>query len=172
MRPGTMTLAVLFLLMRRLYDARTGFIAAVLVLLTPANTGLNLFLTIDAPLLLCWSLALLVFWLAVEKPQCWTRWLALAVVIGLGTLSKQMMLVFPVLMLAFAFVSKEDLKDMKTHLCDLHLIPQKNDIPLYTNPVKELTDEEIVNVWHDYQGEDRRPFVNFARAILRKAQEK
>ena len=71
-----------------------------------------------------------------------------------------------------AFVSKEDLKDMKTHLCDLHLIPQKNDIPLYTNPVKELTDEEIVNVWHDYQGEDRRPFVNFARAILRKAQEK
>jgi len=105
---GTMTLAVLFLLMRHLYDARTGFIAAVLVLLTPANTGLNLFLTIDAPLLLCWSLALLLFWLAVEKPQCWTRWLALALVIGLGTLSKQMMLVFPVLMLAFAFVSKED----------------------------------------------------------------
>jgi hypothetical protein len=45
-------------------------------------------------------------------------------------------------------------------------------IPLYTHPAKELTDEEIVNVWHEYQGEDRRPFVNFARAILRKAQEK
>jgi hypothetical protein len=39
-------------------------------------------------------------------------------------------------------------------------------------PAKTLTDEEIVNVWHEYQGEDRRPFVNFARAILRKAQEK
>jgi hypothetical protein len=38
--------------------------------------------------------------------------------------------------------------------------------------IKELTDEEIVNVFHEYQGEDRRPFVNFARAILRKAQEK
>jgi hypothetical protein len=38
--------------------------------------------------------------------------------------------------------------------------------------IKELTDEEIVNVWHEYQGEDRRPFVNFARAILRKAREK
>jgi hypothetical protein len=36
---------------------------------------------------------------------------------------------------------------------------------------KELTDEEIVNVFHEYQGEDRRPFVNFARALLRKAQE-
>jgi rubrerythrin len=45
-------------------------------------------------------------------------------------------------------------------------------IPLYTHPAKELTDEEIVNVFHEYQGEDRRPFVNFARAILRKAQEK
>jgi hypothetical protein len=105
---GTLTMAVVFLLMRRLYDARTGFIAALVVLLTPANTGLNLFLTIDAPLLLCWSLALLLFWLAVEKPACWTRWLALAMVIGIGTLSKQMMLVFPVLMMAFAIVSKDD----------------------------------------------------------------
>lgn len=105
---GTLTSAVIFTLARRLYDARTGFITALLVLLTPANTGLNLFLTIDAPLLLCWSLALLLFWLAAERPQCGWRWLALAVVIGLGTLSKQMMLVFPALMLAFAVFSKPD----------------------------------------------------------------
>jgi len=49
------------------------------------------------------------------------------------------------------------------------------DIPLYTHPVKELTDEEIREVadevfkdyknWHHYQ-------IDFARAILRKAQEK
>jgi len=48
-------------------------------------------------------------------------------------------------------------------------------IPLYTHPVKELTDEEIREVadevfkdyknWHHYQ-------IDFARAILRKAQEK
>jgi 4-amino-4-deoxy-L-arabinose transferase-like glycosyltransferase len=104
---GTMTLAVLFVFIRSLYDARVGFISAVLLLLTPANAGLNLFLTIDAPLLLCWSSALLLFWLAVQKPHCWTRWLALAVVIGLGTLSKQMMLGFPLLMLVFVTVSKE-----------------------------------------------------------------
>jgi hypothetical protein len=48
------------------------------------------------------------------------------------------------------------------------------DIPLYTHPVKELTDEEIDNVGDEvsnlidtYAG--RR---EFARAILRKAQEK
>jgi len=47
--------------------------------------------------------------------------------------------------------------------------------PLYTHPVKELTDEEIRGVadevfskyknWHHYQ-------IDFARAILRKASEK
>ena len=47
--------------------------------------------------------------------------------------------------------------------------------PLYTYPVKELTDEEIMKIanevfkdyknWHHYQ-------LDFARAILRKVQEK
>jgi len=50
-----------------------------------------------------------------------------------------------------------------------------NAIPLYTHPAKTLTDEEIREVadevfkdyknWHHYQ-------IDFARAILRKAQEK
>jgi len=48
-----------------------------------------------------------------------------------------------------AFVSKEDLKDMKTHLCDLHLEPQKNDIPLYTAP-RELSDELPSPVLQEY----------------------
>jgi hypothetical protein len=45
-------------------------------------------------------------------------------------------------------------------------------IPLYTHPVKELTDEEIL------QFQDKVPYtlgsdlIDFARAILRKAQEK
>ena len=47
-------------------------------------------------------------------------------------------------------------------------------IPLYTHPVKELTDEEIDQVTEScdlvfYRPEAYRPF---ARAILRKAQEK
>jgi hypothetical protein len=46
------------------------------------------------------------------------------------------------------------------------------EIPLYTHPVKELTDEEIL------QFQDKVPYtlgsdlIAFARAILRKAQEK
>jgi len=42
------------------------------------------------------------------------------------------------------------------------------EIPLYTQPAKTLTDEEIINEWI---GNDRN-YYNFARAILRKAQEK
>ena len=45
-------------------------------------------------------------------------------------------------------------------------------IPLYTHPVKELTDEEILEIcdlgeWHKDEFA-----IKFARAILRKAQEK
>jgi hypothetical protein len=48
--------------------------------------------------------------------------------------------------------------------------------PLYTHPVKELTDEEILELTKDSSVFEYREFdddmVRFARAILRKAQEK
>jgi hypothetical protein len=49
-----------------------------------------------------------------------------------------------------------------------------DDIPLYTHPVKELTDEEIAEVFDNtFKVRDfEDAFLKFARAILRKAQEK
>ena len=46
--------------------------------------------------------------------------------------------------------------------------------PLYTHSVKELTDEEIIKVYEDMLGvvSARNSAIDFARAILRKAQEK
>jgi hypothetical protein len=41
------------------------------------------------------------------------------------------------------------------------------DVPLYTHPVKELTDEEITNLFRAASDH-----IEFARAVLRKAQEK
>ncbi len=105
---GTLSLVVLHALVRRLFDERAALVTVLLVVLTPANAALNLFLTIDAPLVLLWSGALLLFWRAAERPGAWGRWLALGGVIGLGVLSKQMMLVFPVLMLLWAGLSKGD----------------------------------------------------------------
>ena len=46
-------------------------------------------------------------------------------------------------------------------------------IPLYTHTVKKLTDEEIMQVWwnaNDITDDDT--VIEFARAILKKAQEK
>ena len=46
-------------------------------------------------------------------------------------------------------------------------------IPLYTHPVKELTDEEIEEVFWDIANQKiDTPVLSFAKAILRKAQEK
>ena len=44
----------------------------------------------------------------------------------------------------------------------------------YTHPVKELTDEEIIKVYEDMLGvaSAKGSAIDFARAILRKAQEK
>ena len=44
--------------------------------------------------------------------------------------------------------------------------------PVYINPVKELTDEEIKEVWMNRPANTAEGVIDFARAILRKAQEK
>ena len=105
---GMGTLIAIQKLAAEMFGPRVAFLAVLLVLLTPANAALSLFLTIDAPLLLTWTLALVFFWRAAQEPNAWSRWLALGLVIGIGCLSKQMMLAFPALMIAFALVSPED----------------------------------------------------------------
>lgn len=100
------TLTMIFLLGRSLFDARSGFIAALLMMLTPAFSALSNALINDAPLMLCWSAALVLYWKALQKPSA-ARWLSLSMVIGTGVLAKQMMLVFPVLMILFAVLRPE-----------------------------------------------------------------
>jgi len=47
------------------------------------------------------------------------------------------------------------------------------DIPLYTHPAKTLTDEEIQEIWKEFDDKDADNwFIEIARAILRKANEK
>ena len=44
--------------------------------------------------------------------------------------------------------------------------------PVYTHPVKELTDDEIVDIGTEFLAPKDCDIFTFARAILRKAQEK
>ena len=48
----------------------------------------------------------------------------------------------------------------------------KDDIPLYIHPVKDLTDSEIEQVWTEVTCQELNVPYSFARAILRKASEK
>jgi 4-amino-4-deoxy-L-arabinose transferase-like glycosyltransferase len=105
---GMVTLLITWQLARELAGDRVAGLAALLMVLTPGNAGLCLLLTIDAPLLLAWTAALWLFWRAAERPDNFLRWLLLGLVTGFGCLSKQMMLVFPLLMLVFALLSPQD----------------------------------------------------------------
>ena len=69
-------------------------------------------------------------------------------------------------------------KDFNGDISDC-ICPEEHDraegdytIPLYTHPVKELTDAEIQQVSHKYHYTYNPDYIGFARAILRKAQEK
>jgi len=105
---GTGGLWLFYSLGRRMYDTRTGFLAALVFALTPANAALNLILTIDAPLMFCWTGALLSFWQMAQGNGRSRGWaLALALFLAGGLLAKQMMLVFFPLMFITLFFCPE-----------------------------------------------------------------
>ncbi|MGA3117447.1 MAG: glycosyltransferase family 39 protein [Syntrophobacteraceae bacterium] len=120
---GAVSTLALFLLARRMYDSRTAFWAAAAGLASPGASALGFIMTIDAPILCFWSLALYMFWAVLEKRgDGFREWFALAASIGLGLLSKQVMVAFIVLMFAFAVVSRDDrylLKSRRLYLFSL-----------------------------------------------------
>ncbi|MDP0499757.1 MAG: glycosyltransferase family 39 protein [Verrucomicrobiota bacterium JB022] len=105
---GSLTLIFAFLLARKMFDARVAFWSAAALALMPGTAVANLILTIDAPLLLCWTGALWATW-------SWQRagarfdgyWLAMVGFLAVGALAKQMMLVFPLILVIYLALSRE-----------------------------------------------------------------
>ncbi|NDY42761.1 glycosyltransferase family 39 protein, partial [Dissulfurirhabdus thermomarina] len=92
---GTVTLWGVYLLGRRLFSARAGFWAAAAAAALPGSAVLCLAMTIDAPLVCCWSLALFTFWRAAEGGRGHAGWwLLTGALVGAGLLSKQTMAAF------------------------------------------------------------------------------
>lgn len=104
---GTGSLLILHRLAAGLFDERTAWYGVLLGLATPANAVLSFFLTIDAPLVLCWSAALWMLWRIVSGSGGAGAHLALFAALAAGHLCKQMMMVFPLLALLFLAVSPE-----------------------------------------------------------------
>ncbi len=98
---GAGSLFFLFFLTQDLFDARTGWCATLIAVCAPAITLLSFVLTIDAPLVFFWSAALFLTWRITQGQARWGDWVCLFFVLALGHLTKQMMLVFPVLVVAY-----------------------------------------------------------------------
>ena len=120
---GTVSTAVIFLLARRMYDSRMAFWAAAAAIASPGGSALGIFMTIDALLVCFWSVALYVFWKGLEKEDGGSmEWVALALSIGLGLLSKQVMAAFIGLLFVYLAVSSRDrylLKSPRPYLVSL-----------------------------------------------------
>lgn len=104
---GTGSLLILHRLAAELFDEKTAWYGVLLGLAAPANAVLSFFLTIDAPLIVCWSTALWMFWRIVEGRGGIGAHLALFAALATGHLCKQMMMVFPVLALLFLAASPD-----------------------------------------------------------------
>ncbi len=104
---------VLYLLAKRLFDAKTALAAAVLFLTLPAVSLSSTLISTDVALFFFWTLALYAFVRALDS-DAWGDWLLLAVVLGLGMLSKYTMGIFFVSALLYAIVGKR--LDLLTNL--------------------------------------------------------
>lgn len=110
---GTCSLVWLYLLGTALYGRRAGFWAVCLAAATPGNVALGLLMTIDAPLLFCWSASLYLFWRLIQADCRRAGWLLAAVLVtGLGLLSKQTMFGFLILAGLFLLTSREDRREL------------------------------------------------------------
>ena len=72
---------------------------------------------------------------------------------------------------AYINVEERKLEWAKPTAWETPTIAKIDKIPLYTNPVKELTDEEINELYMEHGNKDWDCQIDFAKAILKKAQE-
>ncbi len=105
---ASFSLIGLYYLAARLFDQRVAFWSAAATAASPLSTGFAFLMTIDSLLLCFWTLALYTLWRAMDDPNDnWRWWLVSALGIGLGLLSKQIMLVFLLLGAIHLVLSQE-----------------------------------------------------------------
>ena len=103
------TALILYLLGRRLYDARIGFWSALVYVSLPAVSLSSLLMSTDVPLLFFWALGLLAYARALEPGADRRWWVLVGVAIGFGTLSKYSMALFVPSLLLHLWVGRRDL---------------------------------------------------------------
>jgi 4-amino-4-deoxy-L-arabinose transferase-like glycosyltransferase len=104
---GTAVLIFLFEWLYRAASPLTALISVVLISLTPGNIALNFFLTIDALLIFFWSLCFWLSWSLTQNKSTWFHYCGYTLALGLGLLSKQMMIVFPLIHIVHLAIQPE-----------------------------------------------------------------
>ncbi len=99
-----LTALLLFFLGRRLFGATAGFWAAFVYLSMPGMAMSSLIISTDVALMLFWSAALYTHWRALESGH-WGWWLAAALALGLGLMSKYNMALFGLFSLLYLVLS-------------------------------------------------------------------
>lgn len=102
---------VVFRVAERLYDARSGFWSALLYVTLPGVSASAALISTDAPLLLCWAVALYAF-VRAREPGGERWWWAVGIAAGFGLLSKYAMAYW----LASALVYLLIFRDERRHL--------------------------------------------------------
>ncbi len=84
---------LLYMLGRELYDEETGIWASALFQIVPLFSVFGVIMTIDAPILFFWILALFLFQKALKTDRAWD-WVATGLAVGAGMLTKLTMSFF------------------------------------------------------------------------------
>jgi 4-amino-4-deoxy-L-arabinose transferase-like glycosyltransferase/membrane-associated phospholipid phosphatase len=105
---------VIYRLGRELYDERTGLASALLIQIVPLYSVYGLIFTIDSPFIFFWTLALFLFWKAINdhlsqgpKRTGFLPWVLLGITVGMGLLTKYTMAFFYLSSLLFLISRKE-----------------------------------------------------------------
>lgn len=89
---------------------RAAVVAVLLVTLVPAYQLAAILMTIDAPYIACWTIAVLAAWTAFERERAgnssWWPWLACGLAIGVGFLFKYTIVLLVPGLLLFALVAR------------------------------------------------------------------
>ncbi len=104
----------IFALAHRLYGARVAAWSAVVYATLPGVSASAVIMSTDAPLLLCWALALLLFLRAREEGGRW--WVTLGIVAGFGLLSKYAMAYWLVSALLFLLSYRSERRHLPAFL--------------------------------------------------------
>ncbi len=118
---STMGILFCYLTGRAMFSSRAGLVAALLAAASPGACVAGFIMTIDAPLLCFWSMALFCVWQAVREERssgsdrhavAW--WVATAAAAGAGFLTKQTMFAFWPAVFAFLLLGQDTGKILKS----------------------------------------------------------